>query len=298
MQVVGSRSSVWMQVGIGSSDAAALFNCHSSGMTVLGLWAEIVGKRDVKERKRMKKVQLDQGTGDWLDWRKLGIGGSEVGAVVGANPYKGSQALDIWRRKLPSDHPDAAPEVEDNPAMARGRRLEPAARQMYEDLFGWKMEPVCVIHPDYPHARCSLDGCRDDEKLIGEIKCSGFKVHSKYVAVSHITDPFERQYAFAENCLSYRYQVQWQLLITGADACDFIGYNPDMRDPADRFVTFTLYPEPTEMQRLLERANEFWRFVEDRQCPPPEWVEPCWRLPYELQMRDGDGVKIVTGPGA
>lgn len=283
MQVVGSGSKVWRQVGVGSGDAGSLLNCDPNGKNVLLLWAEIVSKRDLKGLPKVRKVKLDQGTDEWLKWRNQGLGGSEVGCVMGANPYRGSQAPDVWGRKLPDDHPDKVPEVGDNYAMARGRKLEPDAREMYEQLFGWKAEPVCVIHDQYEFVRASLDGLRDDHQVALEIKCSGKKNHASYLEISRIGDDLERQRAFASAFPAYYLQVAYQLLITEAPTAHFCGYSPDFSGP-DRLACFALYPEPSQMARLLERVVEFWGYVERREPIPAEWLVPCWTLPEEIKV--------------
>lgn len=264
---------------------ASVVNCAADGRTVLEKWAEIVSKRELREMPKVKKVTLDQGSPDWLKWRKQGLGGSEVGCVVGANPYKGSQATDIWARKLPDGHPDAQPEISDNVYMRKGREREPLARERYEQLYGWKVDPICAVHDDADYVRASLDGWREDGRVNIEVKCSAAKNHLKYVAISRIEDPFERQTAFAHEFPSYRYQQLYQLLITGAEVSHFVAFNPEIRDPADQFAVFDFYPEPAEMQRLLDRVHEFWRFVVERQPPPPEWTAPCWQLPDPTDLK-------------
>lgn len=285
MRVVGAGSKVWRTVGVGSGDAAALCNCAPSpDENVLTLWAELVSKRELKELKQMRKCQLDQGTDDWLKWRKAGLGGSEVGCVVGANPYRGSQAPDIWGQKLPEEHPNYLPPKASNPAMKRGQALEPEARRRYESLMGWSATPICCVHDLHDHVRASLDGWNDDTRVSLEIKASGERNHRLYLQCGRITDPIERQTRFAELCPSYRYQVLYQMLITDAKCCHFVGWNPDMPDPADQLVLFDLYREPEEEKRLLDRVNEFWEMVVNRTSPPPDWLEPCWRLPTRVEV--------------
>lgn len=286
MQVVGSGSKVWRQVGVGSGDAGSLLNCDPNGKNVLLLWAEIVSKRDLKGLPKVRKVKLDQGTDEWLKWRNQGLGGSEVGTVMqGKSGYADSHPLKIWGRKLPDDHPDKVPDVPDNAWMRQGREREPLAREMYEQLFGWKVEPVCVISDVHECVRCSLDGLSENEKINVEIKCSQEKNHMRYVSISRIEDPFERQCAFDQYFRGYRYQQLYQLLITGAEVSHFVAFNPTMYDPADRFATFAFYPEPAEQERLLQRVLEFWSFVESRTPPPPDWLIPCGRPPEPGDLR-------------
>jgi len=282
---ISSTDPLWRTAGVGSTDVASLMNCAArSEEKCLLCWARIVQKRDLQENPELKTVKLDQGSQDWLDWRKFGVGGSEVSAVVGANPYSDSKADKVYRRKLPSDHPDHLPEVSSNPAMDRGKKLEPIARNLYSAIFGWNVDDLCIIHDQYDFVRCSLDGMRPDGELTLEIKCSGDKNHAKYLGISRLRTPMERQQAFDAAFRYYRYQVLYQLLITGAKVCHFVGYNPDWQVPADRLCVFELYPEPEEQERLLKRVVEFWSFVENRTPPPKEWLQPCWRPPKEIKM--------------
>jgi putative phage-type endonuclease len=284
---VSSKDQRWLRPGVGSTEIASLLGCGAiEEQSALVAWAKVVQKIELTEIKQVQKQVLQQGSKEWHNWRKLGVGGSEVACVVGANPYRDSQADRVWARKLPEDHPYAKPETADNDAMARGRKFEPDARKLYESLFGWTVKDVCVLHDDYPHVRCSLDGLSTDDKLVAEIKCPGDKNHEKYITISRIQDNFERQTAFAKTFPYYRYQVLYQLLITGAEVCHFVSYSPEWRTQNDRFVLITLYPEPDEQVRLLERVNLFWQFVESRTPPPKEWLEPCWNLPTSLLVQD------------
>lgn len=288
MRKVLPTNPAWLRAGVGSGDAASLVGAAvDANDNPLTLWAYIVSMTELKEiRKRMKKVRHQQGSTNWLDWRKLGVGGSEVACVVGANPYKGSKATDVWARKLPADHPDAQGEVADNSFMAHGRKYEPDARRIYESLMGWTAEDVCVLHPEHDFIRCSLDGLRPDDKVVWEAKCPGEKNHAKYIGISRILDPFERQTAFASTFSSYRYQALYQLAITNANVCHFCSYRPDWPVESDRFVLIPLYQEPDEQHFLIERVVEFWKFVTDRTAPPANWLEPCWRMPTAIEVRD------------
>lgn len=286
-RTVTANDPLWKRAGVGSTEVAAVMNCAAERENrCLLCWARIVQKRDLQENSDLKKVKLEQSSPDWLEWRTKGVGGSEVASVVGAAYGGKNEAVKTWGRKLPPDHPKFVPEMKSNAAMELGKAREPLARQLYENLFGWKAEDLCIVHDDYDFVRCSLDGIREDGLLSVEIKCSGLKNHYKYVDISKIEDPFERQCAFDQDFRYYRYQVLYQLLITGSQVCHFVAYNPDCGEKSEQLAMFELYPEPEEQQRLLERVKEFWYFVETRQPPPADWLQPCWRRPSpeDLQL--------------
>jgi len=66
---------------------------------------------------------------EWLEQRKLGIGSSEVGTILGVNPWE--TPYQLWRRKLGIDPP-----VQENDAMRWGHYLEDAISQMFQHETG------------------------------------------------------------------------------------------------------------------------------------------------------------------
>lgn len=66
---------------------------------------------------------------DWLKERSTRIGGSEISAVVGMNPFE--SAYSLWRRKKGLD-----PAKTENFAMKAGHYLEDAVAQFYQDASG------------------------------------------------------------------------------------------------------------------------------------------------------------------
>lgn len=63
---------------------------------------------------------------EWLRLRAEGIGSSEVGAIMGLNPYE--TPLQLWRRRVGLD-----PAPQENLAMRLGHLLEGAVAQLWED---------------------------------------------------------------------------------------------------------------------------------------------------------------------
>lgn len=66
---------------------------------------------------------------EWLEQRKLGIGSSEVGTILGVNPWE--TPYQLWRRKTGRD-----PQIEENDAMRWGHYLEDAIAQAFQDETG------------------------------------------------------------------------------------------------------------------------------------------------------------------
>jgi putative phage-type endonuclease len=277
LRVVGSTSQTWWSGGVGSTDVAALVGCAATSRDhCLAVWSQKVYARE----RTMRKQLLEQGTSVWLDWRKHGVGGSEVSSVVGANPYKSVTTL--LNDKI-ADLDGTAGEPYENEAMAWGKKYEPQARELYERLYEVSVPPVCVLHDEKDFMRCSLDGLRSDDQVVVEIKCCQERNHKKLLAIQEIEDPLERQTAFAKALNYYRYQVLYQLALTGASVCHFVAYNANFQDHK-KLAVFELYPEPAEQEKLLDRVTQFWELVESREPPPIEFCLPCHEPPRELKL--------------
>lgn len=89
---------------------------------------------------------------DWLEWRKKGIGGSDVAAICGLSRYK--SALAVYLDKI-----GELPPVEDNPKMAAGRRLEPFIADWFTEETGIRVMQQHSIfqHKDHPFMLANID---------------------------------------------------------------------------------------------------------------------------------------------
>jgi putative phage-type endonuclease len=221
----------------------------------------------------MKLVQHDQGSDAWKAWRREGIGGSDVAAILGLSPYidpPHTRAV-VFAEKVHGIERDA------NFAMRRGTRLEPAARKLYRDRARCTTDPICVEMDGCPWARVSLDGLctsgavivADRVQWILELKCPNWQTHD--AALNGVV---------AEH---FNVQCQWQLLVCGLDRCDFASFNPGARFSPAGFPGFEAWrdmpplkrpPAPVEwlavcavepdraiQAQIMEEAGRFWMEV-------------------------------------
>ena len=63
---------------------------------------------------------------EWLESRRQGIGGSDAGCIVGANPWKSARQL--WREKTGVDKPD---DISDKHAVRFGKEAEQYLRALF-----------------------------------------------------------------------------------------------------------------------------------------------------------------------
>lgn len=96
---------------------------------------------------------------EWLRYRKQGIGGSDVAAILGISKWK--SAIELW---LDKTNKTTAP-VEENEAMTWGTILEPVIRDHFATVTGKKVVEVKAImqHPDYPFMIADVDGVTTDD---------------------------------------------------------------------------------------------------------------------------------------
>lgn len=104
-------------------------------------------------------LHADAPRGDWLEARRLGIGGSDASVVAGANPYR--SRWELYRDKV-----GEGAETPDNDAMRWGRLLEPAMRQAFTEDTGLAVE-LCglLAHQDRPWQLHTPDGITADGGL-------------------------------------------------------------------------------------------------------------------------------------
>lgn len=92
----------------------------------------------------MKKLISTTGLSheEWLKYRKLGIGGSDAGAICGLNPYVSS--MSVYFDKIQEETEDY-----DNEAMRQGRDLEEYVAKRFTEATGFKVRRMPFIRVIY-----------------------------------------------------------------------------------------------------------------------------------------------------
>lgn len=102
---------------------------------------------------------------EWLKYRKMGIGGSDAGAICGLNPY--STAISVFLDKINEDTQDI-----DNEAMRQGRDLEEYVAYRFTEATGLKVRRANAIfaHEKYPFIQANIDRMISGENIGLECK--------------------------------------------------------------------------------------------------------------------------------
>jgi putative phage-type endonuclease len=172
---------------------------------------------------------------EWLAARRAGIGGSDIGALLGASPW--STPLDVWADKTGQAEPTPT-----NDAMRVGNRLEPGViglgmDWLTDNLGGrWWLDdaPALLAHREQPVAQYSPDGIAHgrDASVLLEAKVTG-KYHD---------DPPPHWVA----------QVQWGLGITGLDLGLLVAVN------GSRARYWELHADAEWFGNALDYAAVWW----------------------------------------
>ncbi|EPU1613171.1 lambda-exonuclease family protein [Campylobacter coli] len=152
-----------------------------------------------------KIIDLEQGSGEWLNFRKGKIGASMIASCVGIKGAFSSkeEARDIIL---------GLKEVYQNEAMRRGNEYEPLIRARVEFLHSVSITPVVLQSLENEMFIASLDGI-DENGVIYEFKYS----QDEYDFIKKNKKPSDKYYA----------QVQFQLYISGKEKCIFVAMNKE-----------------------------------------------------------------------
>ena len=173
---------------------------------------------------------------EWLNNRKKGIGGSDIAAIVGLDPYR--SAHDVYLDKIGEAEP-----VKDNDFMKWGRLLEPVVATQVAEMGHEVVMMPDSITGEKPHHLASVDRAiiMDGVKYPLEIKTSK-KYHAEPL------DKWKLQAAwYAAIMKSPGYYIAWWCY------------------PTLKLEYFDLDQELTAM--LFEEADAFWQRVIDRNLP-------------------------------
>lgn len=171
---------------------------------------------------------------EWLRLRKTGIGGSDMGAVCGINPY--SSAMNVFYDKISEEITD-----EDSESMRVGRDLEDYVARRFTEETGFKVRRsnVCYRSVEYPYMIADVDrllmGCD------AGLEC---KTTNAYGADQWKSDQVPSHYVI---------QCQWYMAVTGKKqwyiACLIMGID---------FVIRKIERDEALIKDLITIGGHFW----------------------------------------
>jgi hypothetical protein len=186
-----------------------------------------------------KQFNLQQGSSEWMTFRRDHIGSSDTPVILGVSPY--STKIDLYNDKV-----HGKSKIQSF-SMKRGHDLEPIARALFEDEIGDMMLPGVFESSDRSFMAASLDGISVDHKTLVEIKCPSRVDHEK--AVNGIVPE------------KYVPQLQKQLLVMGLDHMYY--YSFDGKNGA----SLRVYRNDAMIKRIIEEEEIFWQCIKGKKPP-------------------------------
>ena len=180
----------------------------------------------------------------WVKARTGGIGGSDVGAICGVNPW--TSARQVYLNKTGQFVDALKPNEASKERMHFGHMLEPIVADEYAKRTGNKIVSIgaTLAHKDYPWALANVDRLIVDDTGVpyGVLEC---KTTGEYN---------NDEWDSGEILLSYIYQLNWYLWITGlkygAFAC-LVGGN--------KFYHYEVFiNEELLNETIIPSASTFW----------------------------------------
>jgi putative phage-type endonuclease len=202
---------------------------------------------------------MQQGTQEWLDFRKTKIGASDAPIIMGVSPW--SDPIKLWEQKV------GISENEDSSYwMRRGLTMEDDAREYFHLVTGRFVEPAVFVSNRHDWMMASLDGLSPDQTTLVEIKCPGPHDHS--IALDGRIP--EKYYP----------QIQHQLEVLELDGGYYLSFD------GENNVIIPFERDQKYIDYLLEKEFEFYKCVQNFQPPaPPNQIEdPLWE-PAALQLK-------------
>lgn len=182
---------------------------------------------------------------EFYEYRKKGLGGSDIGAILGVNKYK--TALDVYKEKL-----GISEYFTDNKFTRVGKYLEPAIIKMYEDQKNCEVSQMKpYVDKNYPFLFGHVDGKVKDKNIIIEIKTAGYN--------SQWGDP-------GTNVIpkSYLCQVAHYAYLSNCDKVDIAVFFLNSRD----FEIYT-YKRNKKLELYIKKyAVDFWKNHIEKKIPP------------------------------
>ena len=187
-----------------------------------------------------------------LRYRKMGITGTDAGAICGLNPYV--SAFQVYQDKITDNV-----EETDNEAMRQGRDLEDYVAQRFTEKTGLKVRRANAIFQNEEHPIMLADF---DRLIVGQKAGLECKTVSPYSA---------DKWSDGQIPLHYQMQVQHYLAVSGFE-CWYVAAVIFGRD----FIIHKIDRDEEIIQNLIIIEERFWKeHVMAHVMPDPDGSKSC-----------------------
>lgn len=210
----------------------------------------------------------------WLKVRKLGLGGSDMAAVLGLSPWR--SPIDVWLDKTS----DTVEEKESEP-MYWGNVLEEVVAQEFAKRSGYKVRNnnFTLQSEEYPYLLANID--REIVGIDAGLEC---KTANAFKANEWDGDNVPD---------AYYIQCQHYMAVTGKSSwwiAALIGGNT--------FVYKEIKRNEEVIKAIIDTGAAFWELVESKTMPAPDDTKQCENALKKLyQKSNGQSVELPANYG-
>lgn len=211
----------------------------------------------------------------WLERRRTGIGGSDIGAILGFSPW--ATPYSVWLDKKGLSEPK--PET---PEMKMGHRLEPVIADMYSEVTGNTLITAgLTVHPNFSFILGTPD------RLVANGGNTGLEIKT--------ANPFRAAKEWGEPGTdeipqNYLLQCVWYQAITNRDVWDvavLIG--------GSDFRIYKIHRDRDLENALIERADDWWtQYIIGNEEPPIDGSNAARDYITRRFPRNVEPLKIAT----
>jgi len=187
----------------------------------------------------MKKLNIEQGSSEWLALRKTKIGASDCPVIMEVSPWK--TPYQLWLDKM------GLAETQQNEAMRRGLDLEPIAREKFFEITGIEMFPLVALHDNIEFMLSSFDGISGNKLHALEIKCPGYEDHT--MAMDGVIPE------------KYVPQLQHQMEIAGLESMFYFSYSEKS------YKILEIERNDTYIKDMIQKEKKFWDCMQNLEAP-------------------------------
>jgi len=218
----------------------------------------------------------------WLEWRKDGIGGSDIAGILGISKW--SSPIKVYQEKI-----GELPPAQENEAMYWGNVLEDIVAKEFQKRSGLKVRKrnAMLQREDFPYMTANVD-----RLIVGRhegLECKTTNEHLKKEWEEGETVPDQ-----------YYLQCQWYMLVTGYERWHIavlIGGNKFHMDVIER--------DDELIEMMIEKARDFWENHVIPQDPPDfdasrasdeilKWMYPYSDAEKEVQLSNSFAEELET----
>jgi len=188
-------------------------------------------------------TDIKQRTPEWVVWRDLGLGGSDIPVIMNVSPWRDAPTLFDEKKGLKAK--------DDMSYIQRlGDVAEAKIAPWLKENYDLDMKPICCERTgERSWQRVSLDGW-DGGDIISEYKYASKKDHALVLSENRVPD-------------KYWPQVQYQLYVTNAEKLIYVSY----WEKGDDYAAVVVKPDYDYQKIIIERAKDFWDALHEGKKP-------------------------------